>query len=295
MTQAIDRPGAYRGKPLDWGVSETRNGYPQMILRLQATEFYDETGELTGGEPGWVNWADYEQEITAYVVLYTQKDGKWEELLNAKQVKKVFGWTGLDFESLAEGKWGETILLFRVDPNEYNGQTTLKVQWIDTADASPVKQLPKYDTAKLKGLTAKMSGALSASAPAPVAAKPTTAKPAVPPKGKPGPKPKADPTPAGSPANPAAAKPAALSTATPPPASPAPAPAAPSVALAQKPLTKDSAWAICVQMKAAKVSDDLLAEAWIAEATKIGKPEDQFTSIDWFTVKEGVLALTSVF
>jgi hypothetical protein len=276
---AIDRAGTFRGLPQDWGVSETKNGFPQFVFRVKATEYYDE-------EAGqYVPWADYDQDITGYLVLYTKdKAGAWVELLNAKQIKKVFGWTGLDFESLANGKCGETMILFRVEDSEYNGIRSLKMTWIDTADANPVKTLPKYDTDKLKGLTAKMGGALSATATPVAPASAPKGKPATPPKGKKA-RPKSDPV---------AEKPGAPSTATLPPASPATAPSAPSGAPAPTPETKDSAWAgVSGDLK--DVTDEKLAEVWIAEVAKIGKDEKDFTPADWATVKEAVLKQTSKF
>jgi hypothetical protein len=279
--QAIDRAGTFRGKPVEWGVSETKNGYPQFVLRLQAIEYYDEEAAA------YIPWAEYEQEATGYLVLYTKdKNGQWQELLNAKQIKKVFGWSGLDFESLAEAKLAETILLFRIEDSEYNGSTSLKLTWIDSADSNPVKQLPKYDAAKLKGLTAKMGGALQATAAAPTPATAAKAPAKAPAKGK-KPLPKAD----------AAAKSAAPSTDTPPPASPATASPAPSAAPALIPTstleTKDSAWTAVNE--ACGVSDEKLAEVWIAVATSLGKPEEKFTAADWKAVKDAVLVQTSKF
>jgi hypothetical protein len=278
---AIDRPGTYRGKLSEWGVSETKNGYPQFVFKATALEYYDtETG-------AYVSWAEYEQEIDAYLCLFTKdKNGQWAELLGAKQVKKALGWSGLDFESLANGRYGETLVLFRVEEHEYNGVLSLQVSWLDAADANPVKTMPKYDTAKLKDLTAKMGGALSATAASVAPAKPA-GKPATPPKGK-KPLPKSDVAP----------KPGAPLTATPPPASPAPAAPAPSAAPAATPvleMTKDSAWAAVNDMKAATVTDEKLAEVWVAEATKIGKAEEQFTPVDWWNLKEAVLAATAKF
>lgn len=309
--QQIDRAGTFRGLPLEWGVSETKNGFPQFTVRLKAVEFYAEAGEFEAGNPpetGYVPWEQFDQTIDGYLVLYTKDaQGQWKELMNAAQLKKVFGWDGLTFESLAAGKYAETMVLFRVEEHEFNGKTTLKLQWIDTADANPVRQLPKYDTAKLKGLTARMGGALAATAQAPTPAKaPIPAKapvtggtPAVPPKGKPGRKPKpADPTPtAGSPAVP--------STATPPPASPAPAPSVPSgsppppnPAPSTTPVTKESAWEVVNALndrEGKKVIDEKLAEIWIAEGAKIGKAESAFTSADWATVQEAVIQTISTF
>ena len=293
MSQQLDRPGTFRGLPLDWGVSETRNKYPQFVSKLKAMEFYDETGELNGGEPGWVAW-DYDQEITAFLCLYTQKDGQWVELMSVDQLKKALAWDGLSFESLANGKYGETMILFRVESENYEGKDRLKVQWIDKADANPIRQLPKYDATKLKGLSEKFAGVLKRAAPSPAKAPASApgagpkAGPAAPPKGKPGPKPKGTPA-------------AAPSTATKPPAgAPAPAPRAPSgppssTVAPSAPMTKDQAWEACSTMKAQTVTDEKLAEVWIAEATKIGKAEDQFTPADWAALKDAVVAVTGVF
>jgi hypothetical protein len=289
MTQAIDRPGTFRGKALDWGVSETKKGYPQLVLNVQALEYYDEDAGT------YIPWGEYDQTMTAYLVLYTKKDEKWDELLNAKQVKKVFGWDGRTFESLAEGKYGETIFLFRVEDSEYNGTTSLKIQWIDTADANPVKTLPKYDTEKLKGLTAKFGGILGSAATPPIPATAPTkksGKPATPPKaGKKG-------LPTAGPVVPPAEAPAALppapSMATPPPVgAPVIVPPAPSTPPVEV-LTKELAWA-AVNGTTKAVTDEVLATVWVEEGSKIGKAEEAFTSADWRIVVDAVMNRTAKF
>jgi hypothetical protein len=273
---AIDRPGTFRGKLSDWGVSESKGGFPQFVARFTAQEFFDETAG------GYIPWAEYEQDIVGYFVLYTLKNGDWEELLNAKQIKKALGWSGVDFESLANGKYDETIVLFRVESHEFNGNTKLQVSWIDAADASPTATLQKYDASKLKGLTAKLGAALTGTA---APAKPI-GRPLTPPKGK-----KAAPKATGE------AKPAAPSTATPPPASPAPVPSAPSgnpPPASPTCSTKDEAWA-AVNGELKAVSDEKLAEVWIAEVSKLGKAEDAFTPDDWTKVAQLVLNQTAKF
>jgi hypothetical protein len=299
MNILVDRPGTFRGKAVEHGVSESRGGFPQLSMKLSALEFYDETGTLTDtGEPGWVNWSEYDQEITGYLVLYTRKDEKWTELLNCKQVKTVYGWDGKTFEGLDGIKMDETLILYRVEPHEYNGSTTLQVTWIDKADASPTKTLAKYDTEKLKGMTSKFASVLSSSTtptPAPAPAK-AGAKPAVPPKAKPSKKAAALPS-VPVEAGPAASPPAAPSTATPPPVSPAPAASAPSTPPppAASEVTKDSAWQAVATNPLKDVPDEKIAEVWVAEGSKIGKAEEQFTGTDWATVRDAVLKATSKF
>jgi hypothetical protein len=284
--QQIDRAGTFRGFIVEHGVSETSNGYPQFTGRFKAVEFWDEKGELNGTnppEPGYIDWAPYDQAIDGYLVLFSKnQDGSPKELMSVAQLKKALGWDGSTFESLAAGKYDEKMVLFRVDEHEYpvgSGKVKLQVQWIDVADANPTRSLPKYDTAKLKGLTAKFSNALAATAQAPTPARapvPATAKPAgaptAPPRGKPGPKPKGKP---------------AL------PSSPDGQPGAPSTLppVSTTPVTKESAWAKVNELS--KVDKAKLAEIWLEEGAKIGKAEDKFSSDDWHTVQEAVLARVS--
>jgi len=47
-------------------------------------------------------------------------------------------------------------------------------------------------------------------------------------------------------------------------------------------------------MRTIDVSDEKLAEVWVAEATKIGKAEAKFTPKDWAAVKTAVLDQVSI-
>jgi hypothetical protein len=282
MTVVIDRPGTFRGKPLDWGVSATnKNGFPQFVLELSALEHYnEETGEYEA-------WGQYDMAITAYLVMFSNTTGEWKEAgSNVAQIKKVFGWDGKDFETLANGKYADTMLMFQIKPNVWEGNTRLQVSWIDTADANPTRELPKFDATKLKELTEKMGGVIPGSAAA-------SAKPATPPKraGRPKASTPAS-TPAASPAPSGATPPAAPET---PPATPAPSGSVAPITTPPTPETKATAWAGCCQMRTAETSDAKLAEVWVAEVQKIGKAEDQFTPSDWSAVKDAVIQATGKF
>jgi hypothetical protein len=335
---AVDRPGTYKGTITEAAVTETKNGYPQFTGRFLAAEFYDEETQT------WVPWAAYSQEILGFFVLYTKKDEKWVELLNAQQIKKALGWDGASFADLANGDYSQTIVMFRVEPREYNGNTTLNVTWIDAADANPTRQLQKYDATKLKELDGKFSGVLTGKTPKPVSAKPAGA--VTPPKRVPG-RPTNGPTtgtatqhtcatpasattPTGSPSGvsdtpdapstenvpaqgidvsgvpasspaPRRGRPAgsrnAPQTVTSPSTSPPSAPASPAAPSAPKGCTKDEAWvAVSTNtLRTTETTDEKLAEAWLAEAAKIGKGEDDFTPADWATVRDAVVNETSKF
>jgi hypothetical protein len=277
---AIDRPGTFRGKITDAGVSDTTNGFPQFVADLNAVEFYDEqTGE-------WVNWTEYGQSLRAYLVLYSKdkKTGEWVELLNAKQLKKSLGWDGVSFVSLAEGNYADTLVMFRVEEEEYKGNKQLKVTWIDDADANPTRQLKKFDTAKLKALDSQFAGVLGTKAPTPSSAPASAKAPAAPPRrGRP---PKATPATPASTGTVAPAAPAA------PDAPSAAAPAASAPPAQVKGCTKDEAWQEVVTnpRRIAAVTDEKLAEIWLAQMELIGKAEDAFGPMDWAKVRDGTLA-----
>jgi hypothetical protein len=280
---AIDRPGTFRGNITEAGVSETKNGFPQFTARFKATEFYDEsTGE-------WTAWSEYEQEIVGYHVLYTKdkKDGSWVELLNAQQIKKALGWTGESFTDLATTDYSQTLVMFRVETSEFNGNTMLKVTWLDAADANPTRQLQKYDASKLTAMDGAFKGILANKKPTPASAKPASATPAA---GKPVTPPKKPGRPAGGKNSPPSGAPAKAST---PPAAPAP-----TAAGAPKPeCTKDEAWeeAVTNPVRDKDITDEKLGEVWLAEAAKIGKDEDKFSPADWATVRDAVVKETSKF
>jgi hypothetical protein len=285
----VDRTGTFRGNIVDTGVSETKNGFPQFVGRFKATEFYDEAAQA------WVPWAEYEQEIIGYLVLYTKDkkvEGKWVELMNAAQLKKALGWDGTSFETLQNTDWSQKLVMFRVDNDDYNGNISLKVNWVDAADANPTRQLQKYDTAKLKALDQQFAGILGTKAP--VAASAPAAAPTgavVPPKRGPG-RPKSSPA-----AAPTAAP--APAPATAPPTAPT-APSSPPPAAAQavsKPCTKTEAWEAVYAYPArkAEVTDEKLGQLWLDEVAKIGKTEDTMTPEDWGKVRDATVTAASMF
>lgn len=285
----LTRPGTFRGLITQHAVSETSNGNPQFVAVLSATEYYAETPEELEhfglSEPGWVNWADFNEEITGYFVLFNAKG----PLMNYEQLQKAVGWDGSSFEGLANGDYSTTVVLFRVEDDEYNGKMSAKVQWIDAHDASPTRQLRTFDAAALKGLDSKFAGMLNGkknAAPARVAT--TPAKPALP--AKPSAK---DGTGTPKPSVPAAPKKA------PPP----PAPAKPEVSEIEQQMdeavngcTKEDAWA-SVYDKCGDAGDDAIGSAWFEVATEkaeeIGKDESEFSNADWGIIRDKTIARLS--
>lgn len=246
----IEQEGTYRGNITDHVVNLSTNDFPQLVLSLEGTELYDVETQ------SWCDWKDVpENEITAYLVLI---DSKNNQTLNYKQVQEALGWDGKSFSGLATLDLSKTRVQFRVEPNTYNGKTTLQVTWIDKYDAIPGKTFRKLDVKELKTLDAKFKNVLGGKATPATAAK-------APPKA-----------------------PSKTSTKAP----------ATTSDLPPGKCTKDEAWEACVDLKDdKKFTDEQLAQTWTKAVDEIAanKTDEQITPEEWFLIKEKVLAETALF
>lgn len=183
MANKIDTPGVYRFKITESKIGLTKKSeYPQWIVRCQALEKYiDEPDHMAhyGLEaPGWVDWSAYNEEIVGYLVLFNSSDSFDEDsaLANYEQACKATGWAGDSFDSLEDVV--DSVILGRVEEEEYQGRASLKLNWVDHRDAPPQRELRGLDQDKLTALNAKLKmGAKKPATPAKPAApgKPSTA------------------------------------------------------------------------------------------------------------------------
>lgn len=299
----IDRIGAFRGKPKEWTLSKSKNGFPMFNIHVAATERYvDQPEEMAAfnlTEPGWVPWADYNQETVGHLCLFNAE----KALLNYEQVQKALGWDGASLAALASGDWSNTTILFQMEENEYNGETSIRMNWIDAADASPTRGLQALDADGLKDLDSKFKGMMKAPAKA-APAKAGPAKPVAPvPPGK-------SPVPPGTAAKPAATPTSKMTAPAPAPKPSTPAPAAgasPSKAPPQKAVKaetapfvatykdgmegRDAVWN-AVSAKQGTASDDTMATLWFDACEKVapGVLEDGITGAQWAKIAEEMTA-----
>lgn len=283
----INRTGTFRGYPIDSGVSESSGGCGQWIAQLQAVEEYSAEIE------GWVDISETEEvEITGYFILFSKNN---DATLTAKQLQKALGWSGISLQDL-RADFSEVPVQFRVEESTYQGETRLKVTWIDNADAEPGRSIQKLDNDDVKKLDAKYAAALrklgGGPKPKSVPAKPSISKPEMPApavdkesakaalkaemekraarskaaeaksKKKPGPKPKTQP-------------PKAVTE------NPDPEPIETS--------TLEQAWEAVYAAKPEVMSDDDLGTKWLEVIDKYGD-QDTLSPAEWAVVRDEVIA-----
>jgi hypothetical protein len=143
----ITNAGTYRGTVLEHAVSESTNGYPQLVLKMSGTQYYDETNKE------WVELQDI-PDSWAYLILADSKD---EKTLNCVQVEKAFNWDGLDLTELESMKLDGKPIQFRASFRKYNNEDRLGVEWIDEYNAEPGRSVKKLDATSLKVLQSKFN------------------------------------------------------------------------------------------------------------------------------------------
>lgn len=300
----IDSVGVFIGEVVESGLATTKNGFPQWVARIKAEKkFVEEKSELDHfqmTDPGYVDWSSFGEDILAYLVLFKSNEVFDEKtaLLNYEQLKIATGWDGTDFDPMCDGTFVGKKILFRVEHNSYTnpetGKTTegLQVNWIDSADAPPQRQLKTLDAAGVKDLAKKLKIRKS-TAPAKPAAivKPLSSatKPQTAPAAPAAPAPAATPAPApAAPATPASAPKRAKMPKTETAESAAP-PATEKLSLPTE-TTQGEAWDLVCRSKGGN-EDSVIEEAWIAACGEVGgdRDEDAFTDADWAKVRNIVI------
>jgi hypothetical protein len=187
----IESPGTYIATIVDHGLGETRRGFPQFVARFHLKQKYvEDLHELKGFyeqgvvearddsgqtfDPQWVDWSHFDEYGTGYFVLFNDTDSFDEnsKLFHYDQLQAATGWQGVEFESFNDGWFVDKDVLIRVEEDEYNGETRLKINTIDSKDAAPDRGrgVQKAEPEKVKSLQSKLkmgkkSGGAKASKP----------------------------------------------------------------------------------------------------------------------------------
>ncbi|MCP5019608.1 MAG: hypothetical protein GY938_30645 [Ketobacter sp.] len=282
MGNPVDRTGTFRfdrvnsvGLSAGKSVSED-DPQPRSITfsaLLHLSEIWDaETSE-------WVDWADADAEIVAFLPLYffDKKTQEQAEFSIRKKVVEVFEWDGASFKTLCEGDYSAVKGQVRLEDDTYDkAKFPFKVAWLDTFDATPGRQLLQITGDDLKNLDKLMARHLQKSA------KPTKAASA---KGK------------------GKGKGAKALTGDPVSSSPAGAAAPktsgrPTVPKTTAPVgmgkcSADDAYNACFELKRDDVTEDDLNERWQNIVATYGPDEAKITEEQWFKIKTTLLAAVS--
>jgi len=270
----IDRPGTFRGYITEQAIGESKNGHTQLEAKFTATQMYDQETKQ------WLDWSHYDEtEIKGYLYL-ASKNQEWYK--TAEQLMKALGWSGTSFSELDETDYSKTLVQFRVAMDNYNGKPTLKVVWVDNANAEPGSSLKKMDKNAVKALDAKFAKAFKALT--------GGAKPKSVPVGKP-----ADPTPSVGSGTTSPATTPTTKTLKPPAAKKAESKVKKSsettvAAMLNLPATctEQEAWDQITANVSKEFPEAQVEEAWLRTVEDLGGPE---AITDWTMVRDAILEI----
>ena len=120
-------PGTYKAKLIDYGITESSNGKPTVVLK-----FINENGDEISH---WMYLTEKAQPYTAKTLM-------------------VFGYNGEDLTQLAAGTEGGLLDTTKeveivMENEEWEGKTRCKVKWINEPGGGGFKKLAKAEATKL--------------------------------------------------------------------------------------------------------------------------------------------------
>src|SRR5690606_30411983 len=125
LTNPIDRAGTFKASVQSYALKKHNSGAVGLYVVFDIESQWD-------GE-NWMDWTTYQVEADGTVWL-SKKDGT----LNNKSVETLvsLGWDA-DLESFAHGACDLSPCQIVVRPEEYEGNTSYKVAFVNPYDASP--------------------------------------------------------------------------------------------------------------------------------------------------------------
>jgi len=150
MAQQVDREGVFRAEIKAYGLRAMESG--SVCVTIQAALFHFWEGDA------WIPWSEYDMEATGDIWIIktdgTLNDGAAKSLINNA------GWDG-SIESIVNETWQPTPCQVTIKANEYKGQRSLKIAFVNDFDRTP-GGLGNVDSDRAKAFQAKFGPSLRA-------------------------------------------------------------------------------------------------------------------------------------
>jgi hypothetical protein len=127
--QPIDREGNFRGKIIEYKPVEGKGKSMNIALRVLVTGMFND--ETQAWEDDWEQYAM----VAEGMVCIVQKNQQINEY-GARGLVEAAGWDG-NMMTIWSQTWQPQPISFTVKPDTYNGQTELKIGFINTYDRVP--------------------------------------------------------------------------------------------------------------------------------------------------------------
>ena len=126
MSALIDREGLIRGSIIEYELRELDSGAVSCRITVEIDDFFQ--------DGNWENWRDYSVTATGDIWL-VKKNGD----LNQRQGEALCEYAGWDgsFNAISSGKFSPNPLAATVEADEYQGQISYRIAWLQPYDYTP--------------------------------------------------------------------------------------------------------------------------------------------------------------
>lgn len=153
MANPVDRAGTFRGNINEYGLKEAESGSVAVTIRVYLTEYWDDVNKT------WMEWHEYDQEANGDIWI-VKKDKTLNQFAADSLIKNA-AWDG-DIESIQNSKWHPTPIQVVVKEDTYNGETRLKIAFVNEHGRTPGGLGANMSPEKAKQLQAQFGASLRA-------------------------------------------------------------------------------------------------------------------------------------
>lgn len=153
MPTNVDRAGTFRGNIVEYGLKEVESGSVAVTMRVQLNEMWNDQNK------DWDDWAQYDQE--AHGDVWIIKKDKTPNQNAVTSLCRNAGWDG-NIESIQDGKWQPNPVQVVIVEDHYNGETRMKISFINDFYRTPGGLGANMTPEKAKQLQMQFGSALRA-------------------------------------------------------------------------------------------------------------------------------------
>lgn len=162
MSMVLKTTGEYRGPIFDYALIEKKNDKGEfnglsLSIKISASEVWMTPEGATA--PTWLDCSSWDAHGEGYIVLIS-KAGK----VNENQINRLIKYTNWDgdFQSMADHAWEPRPVRFDIQQNEYNGEVSYRINWINAFDSEPGGAGGNVDADRAKALNSQYGAAIRA-------------------------------------------------------------------------------------------------------------------------------------
>lgn len=153
MAHQVNQPGSFQGQITEFGLKSFDTGAIAVSVKARLDAMWNDETQA------WDDWREYDTEANGWLFI-VKKNGETNKVA-VESLVKFAGWDG-SIHSIVDATWQPKECQFTIEANEYNGQTSYRIGFVNDHDRIPGAQLSNVNADQAKQLEAKYGASLRA-------------------------------------------------------------------------------------------------------------------------------------